>query len=564
MENKASRVLIVDDMPINRMILSSLLASNGVQSDQVESGQECLDMCREKNYDLILMDHRMPDMDGVDTFLALQDIFAKKKIKVPVICHTTEDARSNINLYKAAGFADVLIKPVDPRQLYEVLMTYLPEEDSFAIEEKERYVNTMIDHIDSSNVSDDAVKEELDKLPVWLKSVPRIDLIAGISNCETAEDYIDALYIFYSSINSKSHEIQTHFVCEDWTMFKLSVHSLKSMARLIGARSLCEEAVALEEAAENGNYRMIRNDAPAFLSSYKAYGKLLSRITEDEDIKHLSQAASEQKSLREEAEPPEDCTRSVLFVQTNSGIVPTSLEKSLTAARFKVTVIPDEPDKIITYRSKVDIIIYYPGTNDKSHIKLTMNLLAEMCQDDSKLLCIAGDPQDIDIAMSSGGAFRVSRTYIRPIDIDSFVKDFEYFSRLLAEYHRTKTLFIVDDDKDYLTVADHWLSSSYHVSCFDNGQDLLQGLATTIPDLIILDYEMPEMDGYELMKMIRNNPDTHRIPIIFLTGKNDRDHVFRILEYKPDGYLLKSSQKETLLDALQRFFEEDLFNKSQQ
>ena len=102
MDREASRVIIVDDMVINRMIISSLLASNGVLADQAESGRECIEMCRDKEYDLILLDHRMPEYDGVDTLLELKELFKEQGREVPVVCHTTEEGRSNINLYKAA------------------------------------------------------------------------------------------------------------------------------------------------------------------------------------------------------------------------------------------------------------------------------------------------------------------------------------------------------------------------------------------------------------------------------------------------------------------------------
>ena len=98
MENGISQVLIVDDMMINRMILSSLLSAGGVASDQAENGRECLEMCKKKDYDLILLDHRMPEPDGVDTFVALKEIFKKRGRSVPVICHTTDEGRKNINL----------------------------------------------------------------------------------------------------------------------------------------------------------------------------------------------------------------------------------------------------------------------------------------------------------------------------------------------------------------------------------------------------------------------------------------------------------------------------------
>ncbi len=82
-KNKASQVLIVDDMPINRMILSSLLAANCIYSDQAESGAKCLELCNTKDYNLILLDHRMPDLDGVDTLVKLKELFESRKKQAP-------------------------------------------------------------------------------------------------------------------------------------------------------------------------------------------------------------------------------------------------------------------------------------------------------------------------------------------------------------------------------------------------------------------------------------------------------------------------------------------------
>ena len=143
MEKNSARVLIIDDLPVNRMILSSLLASRGVVSDQADGGYACLDMVRNGHgdYDLILLDHRMPDLDGVDTLVQLKEIFKEQGRSIPVICHTTEDGRQNINLYKAAGFADVLIKPVDPEQLSEVILTYLPQISDTSVTGEELNLN---------------------------------------------------------------------------------------------------------------------------------------------------------------------------------------------------------------------------------------------------------------------------------------------------------------------------------------------------------------------------------------------------------------------------------------
>lgn len=559
MDNNSSRVLIVDDMPVNRMILSSLLASHGVVSDQAEGGLACLDMVRDHDYDLILLDHRMPDLDGVDTFTRLKEMFAEKGKAVPVICHTTEEGRSNINLYKAAGFADVLIKPIDASQLSDVILTYLPADNDAAATNEWNADNDR-----KNELSEEDTRDELDKLPLWLKIVPHIDLNAGIANCGNAEDYVDALYVFRSSIDEKSADLKKALNDEEWTMYRLDVHSLKSMARLIGARTLAEKAAELEAAADKDDHSVIRRDTDDLLDEYRRFNKLLDPLMEDETIRHIMDEATDHAKEASASAPVGDHSRTVLFVMTNQGIVTKGIEKNLTDNDFNVISVPDSPDAIINHRFEADIILYYPETCEDSHIGMTMNLLGEVCQDDSKLLCLTGDANDIEIAMESKSSYRVSRCYPRPVSIEEFIDDMNYYSDLLSDYHRMKTVYVVDDDPDYRSIIDRWLTPHYNVSSFGGAGDMLSGLSAMTPDLILLDYEMPEMDGYELMKTLRSDPETKNIPIIFLTGKNDRDHVFSILHYKPDGYLLKTSSKDALLDSIDRFFSETLFRLSQQ
>ncbi len=593
MDQRASRVLIVDDMHVNRMILSSLLAVSGVASDQADSAQACLSLCEKNDYDLILLDHRMPDTDGVDTLLMLKQLFERQKRTVPVVCHTTEEGRQNINLYKAAGFADVLIKPIDPTLLSEVLLRYLPEKDKLTACRDE--VNHMVrvqsaisgeaagtddqdPALSSTGFGENGadvlsepsapetldygeidVSSELDLLPMWMKTVPHLDLTAGIRNCDGAVDYIDALYVFYTSMEEKADELEHFYQEGDLTMLRLHAHSLKSLSRLIGAKKLCEYAKNAEYAADEGDTESLKEIMPDLLSDFRMLRKHLAPLPDDENIKHLLYEDPSEK----DALPPADHSRTVLFIHNNPGIVSTGIDNRLREARFTVISIPDEPDKIITHRFDADLVVYFPVTDEDSHIGITMNLLGEICQDDNKLLCLIGDQVDLKLALSSNGAHRVSKTYPRPMNMTRFLDDITAFSLSLQEFHRKKELFIVDDDADYRSVLQHWLSPSYHISCFGSGQELIEGLRVSIPDLILMDYEMPGMNGFEVMQQIRSDSKTEKIPVIFLTGKNDRDHVYKILKHKPDGYLLKTSQKDSLVDAIGRYFSESLFRESQ-
>ena len=127
METKPqSRVLIVDDMRVNRTILSSLLAANGVLSDLAESGEECLALCRENRYDLILLDHRMPNKDGIETFNEIR--IRGMNMETPVIMLTANALNGASEEYRNLGFTDYLTKPVDSRELELSLRKYLPKE----------------------------------------------------------------------------------------------------------------------------------------------------------------------------------------------------------------------------------------------------------------------------------------------------------------------------------------------------------------------------------------------------------------------------------------------------
>lgn len=263
-DNCAIKVLIVDDMKVNRMILSSMLSSYGIGSDSVESGTECIKAVLEYDYDLILLDHRMPDIDGVDTLIQLKKIFKGRGRDIPVICHTGSDARNNLNLYKAAGFKDVIFKPIEPKEMLRVILRYLPED--------------ILSSADLLIDSDSPISTELAKLPAWLKSNNELDISAGLTRCETADDYMKALMVFYSSIDEKAAEIERFIEEDNIDDYVLRVHSLKSMARLIGADSLSIMASDLEQAGKERDLSLIKASSPLLLKGYRSLKEHLAPL----------------------------------------------------------------------------------------------------------------------------------------------------------------------------------------------------------------------------------------------------------------------------------------------
>ncbi len=528
MEKKSAYVLVVDDMAINRSILSSMLSSFGVNSDLAGSAAECLDCCRKRHYDLILLDHRMPEVDGVDTLVHLKELFRRDGTDTPVICHTAESAKDNVNLYKAAGFADVLLKPVNPEDLSRILMTYLPEGT----------VEGVLTAVQKKDID-----QQLSFLPVWLKSVPKLDLRSGIEHCGDAEDYLQSLEIFVTSIHEKAEEIDTYCRNGNWSMYSLRTHSLKSMAELIGAKELAGEAAKLEYLSRQGETCDLPALTRELLLHYRTFEPLQTSFKKVEEP-----VVPEPEAFKDPAD-----FKTILFVEGTQGMVNKGIINKLEEVGFRIIRIPDDPAEILEHRHDADFWLYYPA-GDPEHIRLISAHLTELSEDDNRVLCLVGDALDIAEAKKIHNPERYKAEYARPIDMAEFVKDMLSFSSIQYESTRTKTIFLIDDDPDFLAVTERWLRDKYRVKTFRSGSEVLFYLKSSVPDLILLDYIMPGMDGFETMQQIRQIPRAHDVPIVFLTGQRDRENVMKILEKKPDGYLLKSMPKDALMDSLDRLF----------
>ena len=111
-------------------------------------------------------------------------------------------------------------------------------------------------------------------------------------------------------------------------------------------------------------------------------------------------------------------------------------------------------------------------------------------------------------------------------------------------------LLIVDDNPALLRSVKGMLDEAYQVSIATSGMQALAAIGRNKPDIILLDYEMPVCDGKQTLEMIRGEEEMADIPVIFLTGVNDREHIEAVLKLKPAGYLLKPPIKEMLLKKI--------------
>lgn len=148
-----------------------------------------------------------------------------------------------------------------------------------------------------------------------------------------------------------------------------------------------------------------------------------------------------------------------------------------------------------------------------------------------------------------------------PLPIDSFQRQFERMlahnvdlNSLAKTASRKHSILLVDDDPVCLRNMMSWLQNFYQVAVAKSGAACLSFLGKAKPDLILLDYEMPVCDGLQTLEMICNEPEYADIPVMFLTGVSDTEKVREAIKLKPQGYILKNTDRVEFLNKIKAVF----------
>lgn len=232
-----ARLLVVDDTPINIRVIKELLKDTKVKLDSAMSGPEALERLREKPYDLVLLDYRMPEMDGIETLKELRRIDEFNNRSVPVIVLTANAISGAREQFLREGFDDYIAKPVDARKLEETVYKLLPP-DKVRVYEKE------------NDLANDP----------YLPDEEVIKLYAG-------------------SVENNIKDIRGFLKNGDIGNFTTRVHALKSTTFLVGDHELARDFKALEEAGDREDMAFINENTDKVLDSYlKLYEKLKMQL----------------------------------------------------------------------------------------------------------------------------------------------------------------------------------------------------------------------------------------------------------------------------------------------
>ena len=243
----------------------------------------------------------------------------------------------------------------------------------------------------------------------------------------------------------------------------------------------------------------------------------------------------------------------ILFVSNGNDIKLKAMMASLTKAGFSVVLSPSSSENIAQLPSLPEIILLYLEDDFISFaetLKYFKTTLAAKA--DKHALFVCASESEIAAVLELIPRQMVSGTFVRPVNMGDVVCRLNGVAS--GEQARLKRILVVDDDAIMLRTMKNHLGKKFEVFMANSGMNAISFLAEHDVDLILLDYEMPVASGLQVFEMLRAEPKTAHIPVIFLTGKDDRETVLKVLAAKPEKYLLKTLPPEELVREVEVFF----------
>ena len=269
-----AEILVVDDNSINLTVTKGLLNPLEMKIDTALSGKDAVLMVTDKRYDIIFMDHMMPDLDGVETTHIIRR-FYKEYDDVPIIALTANAVNGTKEMFLSEGMNDFVAKPIEMRTMTSKLYRWLPQEKIHKLYKKEEEKQT---------------EEKVENI-----EIEGLDTEAALKLLGNEKLFWAVLKDYYHVIEKKAALIKSLEEQEDLHRYTIEVHALKSASKQVGALSLSEKAANMEKAGNDNNAELIHQCTDAMLEQYRSYIQILQPFFPEE-----KKAQKEQKELTED------------------------------------------------------------------------------------------------------------------------------------------------------------------------------------------------------------------------------------------------------------------------
>lgn len=245
--------------------------------------------------------------------------------------------------------------------------------------------------------------------------------------------------------------------------------------------------------------------------------------------------------------------KKILIITETQGYLMLSLKEKFEEAGYFVTKMRADIDEISKAEDDICTLLIY-GDEQLMEKKSALVFVKDWAMEHEVPVFITGSTDELEEIESAVGSNLVRQKFTRPLNVNDMVQTIDHYVQKFG-FQTKKKILVVDDSGAMLRNVKGWLEDHYQVVLANSGAMAIKYLSTDRPDLVLLDYEMPIVDGKQVLGMIRAEKDFADIPVIFLTSKDDKESVLQVMSLKPDGYLLKTLEPARIVQTIDEFFE---------
>ncbi len=281
-----AKVLIVDDSPVNLKVAQGLMKPYKFQIETAVNGLEAVNMVKNNVYDMVFMDHMMPEMDGIDATNEIRKMTGNPYFaNLPIIALTANAIVGVRELFINEGMNDFLAKPIEINNLNEILLKWIP---------KNKQESVKVSDVQNESCNTDKKIIEIDE----------VDTVSGLRLLDNNyDDYIDILKTFLLDGLKKKLSLNEHFKNNNIDAFRIEIHAVKSASATIGALKIFEQARLLELAAIENDMVFLRQNVREFLDDFEVVldniGNYVNELNDEDEAKIVGDISMLQEKLRD-------------------------------------------------------------------------------------------------------------------------------------------------------------------------------------------------------------------------------------------------------------------------
>lgn len=243
----------------------------------------------------------------------------------------------------------------------------------------------------------------------------------------------------------------------------------------------------------------------------------------------------------------------VLFITEKMSFMTDAILTRMYENGIEVTQVSCDVTEISHVEDPPPLFVLYLQ-DDENPLTDVLGYLRDLIEEKELKFFVIATQDEYDNVMQTFPQQYITETFIRPVDLDVLTRRIQKESDALAKQEEFKTILLVDDDPTALRSMKNLLSSKYKIFVANSGLNAITIMAKNHVDLILLDYEMPVVDGPKVLEMLRADPVSADIPVMFLTARGDKESIVSVVKFKPEKYLLKTMLPKEIMDSIDEWF----------